>query len=404
MSGHQGELSPSQEEALKQMKDAIADVWSDEFTDGYILQWLRARKFNVNKAEKMLRDHLEWRKTYQIDTILEAWNVPEVLSKYFPGGYAGFEFDGTPIWIDCIGRLDLKGMIYSASKKDILKYKARQNEYLLKVIHPQISKKLGHPMEQMSLIFDMEGIGMNHLWKPSLDTFTEIMKMYEANYPETMKTTYIVNAPKIFPILFNIVKPFLREETRDKIKMFGANWKEELVKYIDPEHLPVHWGGKATDPDGDPFCASKVCLGGPVPEEFNIPSMTENSNLQGFTTAVIARGSDLKLVIDVEKPGSILKWNFATDGMDITFGIRHNPISNKTNDMDKMETLVRPERINSHIVPEYGSITCDKSGSYIVLFDNSYSWLHAKKISYFLEVLDPNVCELVNEDSACTKI
>jgi hypothetical protein len=66
------------------------------------------------------------------------------------------------------------------------------------------------------------------------------MKMFEANYPETMQTTYIVNgnvhgfwllifvyqiyfsAPKMFPFLFNIAKPFLSEETRSKVKVLGG--------------------------------------------------------------------------------------------------------------------------------------------------------------------------------------
>jgi len=36
------------------------------------------------------------------------------------------------------------------------------------------------------------------------------------------------------------------------------HWKQELLQHIDPDELPVHWGGTATDPDGDPYCRSKV--------------------------------------------------------------------------------------------------------------------------------------------------
>jgi len=37
-----------------------------------------------------------------------------------------------------------------------------------------------------------------------------------------------------------------------------ANYKDELLKLIDADQLPVHWGGELTDPDGDPKCRSKV--------------------------------------------------------------------------------------------------------------------------------------------------
>ena len=37
-----------------------------------------------------------------------------------------------------------------------------------------------------------------------------------------------------------------------------ANWKQELLKIIDADQLPVKWGGTAVDEDGDICCKSKV--------------------------------------------------------------------------------------------------------------------------------------------------
>ena len=39
-----------------------------------------------------------------------------------------------------------------------------------------------------------------------------------------------------------------------------GNWKEKLQEYIDPDQIPVYWGGTQTDPDGDPYCRSKVSV------------------------------------------------------------------------------------------------------------------------------------------------
>ena len=39
-----------------------------------------------------------------------------------------------------------------------------------------------------------------------------------------------------------------------------ANYTQVLLKYIDADQLPVHWGGSQKDPDGNLFCASKVCM------------------------------------------------------------------------------------------------------------------------------------------------
>ena len=42
--------------------------------------------------------------------------------------------------------------------------------------------------------------------------------------------------------------------------LLPANYKQTLLKHIDADQLPVHWGGSQRDPDGNPFCASKVCV------------------------------------------------------------------------------------------------------------------------------------------------
>jgi len=38
----------------------------------------------------------------------------------------------------------------------------------------------------------------------------------------------------------------------------AENWKPALLEVIDADQLPVHWGGMATDADGDPYCRSQV--------------------------------------------------------------------------------------------------------------------------------------------------
>ena len=101
MSGYPGTLTASQASKLEKLKENAQDIWLPKFDDFYMCRWLRAREWDVKKAEKMLRDTMEWRKKNGIDTILEDWEPPEVLVKYSPGGFTGFDKKGGPIWIDC---------------------------------------------------------------------------------------------------------------------------------------------------------------------------------------------------------------------------------------------------------------------------------------------------------------
>ena len=138
MSGYVGDLSPSQEAALRQFREAVAEIANKpEEDDYYYLRWLRARKFNVRKAEDMFRkvrvctttlwcsrmitvyvsfvvflskqQHMEFRKKYGMDTILEDYEPPEVIRKYLPGGFFGEDREGHPVWYDISGNNDARG-------------------------------------------------------------------------------------------------------------------------------------------------------------------------------------------------------------------------------------------------------------------------------------------------------
>ena len=52
-----------------------------------------------------------------MNTILEEYEPPEVLIKYFPGGHCGFDKEGAPVWISPSGQLDIKGTTIEIQKK-----------------------------------------------------------------------------------------------------------------------------------------------------------------------------------------------------------------------------------------------------------------------------------------------
>nr|XP_043881531.1 SEC14-like protein 2 [Solea senegalensis] len=259
MSGRVGDLSPKQAEALQLFRERIQDILPQlpAQHDHFLLRWLRARNFNLQKSEAMLRKHLEFRKQMKIDTIITEWRPPEVIEKYLSGGMCGHDLEGSPIWYDVIGPVDPKGLFLSASKQDFIKSKIRDCEMLQKDCDRQ-SERLGRNVESITMIYDVEGLGLKHLWKPAIETYGEILQMFEDNYPEGLKRLFVIKAPKLFPVAYNLVKHFLSEITRQKIHILGDNWKEVLLKYIDAEELPMIYGGKLTDPDGDPRCRTRI--------------------------------------------------------------------------------------------------------------------------------------------------
>ncbi|XP_053502163.1 SEC14-like protein 2 isoform X2 [Ictalurus furcatus] len=368
MSGRVGDLSPNQAAALEQFCERIEDVYAQlpNQSDHYMLRWLRARSFNVLKAEAMLR---------------------KVIELYVSGGMCGYDREGSPVWYDIIGPLDPKGLLMSASKQDYIKTKIRDCELLRRECLRQ-SERLGKTVESITLIYDCEDLGLKHIWKPAVEAYGEILTMFEENYPEGLKRILLIKAPKIFPIAYNLIKPFLCEETRRKIVIIGSNWKEVLQKYVAPDQLPVVYGGTLTDPNGNPYCKTMIKYGGVVPKSYYIKYSVD---VQYEKCITISRGSDHQLEYEVLVPNCLLRWQFASDGSDIGFGIYMKTKAGVKQKITEMQEVLPTTRYNAHLVPEDGSYTCEEPGIYVPRFDNTYSILQSKKISFTMDVVLPEI-------------
>ncbi|XP_006069880.1 SEC14-like protein 3 isoform X3 [Bubalus bubalis] len=324
MSGRVGDLSPKQAETLAKFRENVQDVLPalPNPDDYFLLRWLRARNFDLQKSEAMLRKYMAFRKTMDIDHILE-WQPPE----------------------------------------------------------------LGRKIETIVMIFDCEGLGLKHFWKPLVEVYQEFFGLLEENYPETLKFMLIVKATKLFPVGYNLMKPFLSEDTRRKIVVLGSNWKEGLLKLISPEQLPAQFGGTLTDPDGNPKCLTKINYGGEIPKSMYVRDQVK---AQYEHSAQISRGSSHQVEYEILFPGCVLRWQFASDGGDIGFGVFLKTKMGERQRAVEMTEVLASQRYNSHMVPEDGSLTCTEAGVYVLRFDNTYSFVHAKKVSFTVEVLLPD--------------
>ncbi|KAM6422635.1 SEC14-like protein 2 isoform 1-T1 [Liasis olivaceus] len=387
MSGFVGDLSAKQEAALAKFRENIQDVLPSLpiQDDYYLLKWLRARCFDLQKSEAMLRKHVEYRKHMDAEHIKE-WKAPEVILKYVAEGTCGFDREGCPVRYEIIGALDAKGLLFSASKQDLLKYEFQECEKLRELCQEQ-TEKLGKRVETAVMIYDFEGLGLRHLWKPAVDVYRELLAMFEENYPECLKHLFIIKAPKLFPVAYNLVKHLLSEDTRKKLIVLGANWKEDLHKYIDPAEIPVLYGGTLTDPDGNPKCETKINHGGDVPKKYYVRDQLKQ---QYEHSVIVNRGSTQQLEYEILFPSCVLRWQFMSDGADIGFGVYLKTKVGARQHAGEMTEVYPNQRYNAHLVPEDGSLTCADAGIYVLRFDNTYSYLHAKKISYMVEVLLPD--------------
>ncbi|KAF6029883.1 SEC14L2 [Bugula neritina] len=309
---------------------------------------------------------------------MECWPQLKVIEKYMTGGIGCFDKEGLPVRFERFGYLDVKGMFYSSKKVDLEMKKLYDQEVALKVMRQQ-SEKLGKKIDRLTVILDLDQIGSKQLWRPGLALYLHLIKLLEDNYPEFVKRLIVINAPKIFPIFFKICRPLISDDMNKKMRVYGTNFLPEVLKIIDEEELPAFLGGKQVGPDNDIYCTHRIKAGGLVPESYYLKDVIDTTE---FESTTISAGCKLVLKVPIEQPNCVIRWEFLTEGKDISFGVSLIPKGS-----EKQQVVVPASRVQCHMVPEYGSLTCEQLGTYVILFDNSYSWTKGKKLKYNIEAL-----------------
>jgi len=364
------QLDDDQKAALETFAKNVEDCTTMERSETELLKWLVARNFDIEEAEKMFRRSWIWRQAFQVDRIVD-WEPPEVLKKYYSIGKTGVDKHNCLLWIAAYGQVDMKGIIKSVGKKNYVQY----------IIYLAEMTKLDRRPDsyQDSFIIDMEHLSSSQLtFRSTREVGIEVTRLTEANYPESTRRVFVINVPQVFAVIWNMVKPFLHQITIDKVRIFGTDvneWKAALLEEIDPDQLPTHYGGTQMDPDGNARCLTKVPLGGEVPKSYYLPTAKPVAT-KDMDALTIARGSKETIEFAISSAGRQLRWKFMTEEADIGFRIFIKSATGE--EMD----VVASQRIDSHTAMEEGAIICSQLCSYVVEFDNTFSYFRSKKIHY----------------------
>lgn len=319
-----GTLNPLQESRLVQLRKWVSEAHKGKIpSDSTMLRFLRAREFNVEKAREMLCQSLVWRKKYQVDRLLNTYEMPQVAKDFFPGGWHHYDKDGRPLYILKVGQMDVKGHLRSIGEEGMLKLTMHICEEGLKRTEEQ-TLRIGRPIGTWSCLLDLEGLNMRHLWRPGIKALLRIIEIVEANYPETLGRVLVVRAPRMFPILWTIVSTFIDEKTRQKFLLFGINdinsTDSGLLNYVDEEFLPEFLGGK---------CAMEgMSEGGLIPKALYLPDeeyervFSEDNplNLNSIYNVIsLNRGQVHEVILSGQDKGCVICWDFDILKQDVDF-------------------------------------------------------------------------------------
>ena len=223
-----------------QPEDIYSNFWNmlrTDSPDNLILRFLRARKWDSDKALAMLAHTLHWRlKESKVEDLLfggerrgiengeEGFHLQFKLSKAY---FRGYDNEGRPIVI-------IRPRLHHASDQT----EEEVQKYTLLVIE-EARLLLKEPVDSCSVLFDLTDFAMSNMDYPPVKF---MIGVFEAHYPESLGKLFIHKAPWIFPPIWNIVKNWLDPVVAAKITFTKS--AKDLNKFIPMDYIPKSLGGE----------------------------------------------------------------------------------------------------------------------------------------------------------------
>ena len=106
--------------------------------------------------------------------------------------------------------MDAKGLIKSVGEEGLTKLTLHICEEGIKlteeashrffgklaILYKIVFFRLNKPISTWTMLLDLEGLNMRHLWRPGIKALLHIIEICEANYPETLGRVLIIRAPR----------------------------------------------------------------------------------------------------------------------------------------------------------------------------------------------------------------
>lgn len=243
-----------EEEAVNSFRQALLekDLLPTRHDDYHtMLRFLKARKFDLDKAMLMWSEMLNWRKEQGVDTIIQDFEYEEYeeVQRHYPHGYHGVDKGGRPVYIERLGKIEPTKLMNVTTIERFLKYHIQGFERTFAEKFPACSIAARRHIDSSTTILDVQGLNWRSFGKLAHDLVMRMQKIDGDNYPETLHQMFIVNAGNGFRFLWNTAKGFLDPRTTAKIHVLGNKFQSNLAEVIDPSQLPDFLGGTCSCPN-----------------------------------------------------------------------------------------------------------------------------------------------------------
>lgn len=229
-------LTPEELEALRQLKEEFPDLCLG-FTDSFLMKFIWARKLDINRAAEVIREHIQWRKEWDLEHV----NV-DAVEAYLDSGVC--------YWVP--GLYSRQG--YSASfmvprNLDLSMWRKIGSQGMLHAAYYVTDLAGDHDIDiarqGTMLVIDFAGASWSDLMSAVKGEgdfdLSKLIDSGQNHMPSRVRDVILLNPPWWIRVLLNIVKPLLKSNLRKKIHSCRSS---ELSQYFTPDNILSEWGGQ----------------------------------------------------------------------------------------------------------------------------------------------------------------
>ena len=245
-------LDAEERAVAKELLAGIEQAERPRVTDEQLVRYVRGFKNykpRIPETIKALREHLEWRQTNEIDSILcRKLEDSDTFRKLWPCMLYGDDAQGHFVVAERISEIKLNAL-RELPVRTLVMCRAQEFEALQRE-KAHVTRRRGHGVYKHVSIIDLVGLSVSSFSNSKIrNVVKEVIGLGSSQYPETVWKIVISNAPAAFRMIWKVVKLWVHPETLEKIFIVGG--KSEYEKTLDkigipPESRPTWLGGSNT--------------------------------------------------------------------------------------------------------------------------------------------------------------
>jgi hypothetical protein len=220
--------------------------------DVWLIRFLFNPKYTIEQCAERYRVMIQKRKADGVDKILKDLQTQghvdnskfphfEQVSHSFPETLSRTkDCYGQPVALQQLGKSDPAYFVQHLSKEQFYQYTLYKAEFM-RITLDKMCVETGLLLQWVQVI-DLAGLGVRHCNTSAMDLFKHASKQVDQMYKECLGKVLIVNVPRPFYMMWNLMKVWIAERTVQKVTLLTTQ-PELLGAIVEKHDWPLYLGG-----------------------------------------------------------------------------------------------------------------------------------------------------------------